>query len=190
MADECPGGSIECPICKGPILNPYRTKCDHTFCEICLNSWFANHPSCPLCRRSLKDGIHGDYDYLFHTSDTIFIPQIPGRVSWTRVCRENTGENHYLGRINEELQFYFIAKAENELFSSRHNMTNIDFLRRLNGVRYDKQQEIEDELSAFEPYDEQMEDIAYLNDLDFRLVDSVYYCENVLQSYWEILDAM
>ena len=45
----------ECAICMGDIeigRNMMRLNCDgqHTFCQVCIEGWFADHKTCPLCR--------------------------------------------------------------------------------------------------------------------------------------------
>lgn len=35
---------------------PVRTRCAHVFCELCLATWAASRPTCPVCRASLSAG--------------------------------------------------------------------------------------------------------------------------------------
>jgi hypothetical protein len=44
-----------CPICFDNIKNTITTKCNHTFCNSCLQIWLKNNDSCPLCRDILND---------------------------------------------------------------------------------------------------------------------------------------
>ena len=53
-ADESFVGD-QCVICMGDIeigRNMMRLDCDgqHTFCRVCIEGWFANHKTCPICR--------------------------------------------------------------------------------------------------------------------------------------------
>ena len=53
-ADESFIGS-QCVICIEDIKigrNMMRLDCDgqHTFCQVCIEGWFANHKTCPICR--------------------------------------------------------------------------------------------------------------------------------------------
>ena len=53
-ADESFVGD-QCVICMGDIeigRNMMRLDCDgqHTFCQVCIEGWFANHKTCPICR--------------------------------------------------------------------------------------------------------------------------------------------
>ncbi|EEQ91031.2 TRAF-type zinc finger protein [Blastomyces dermatitidis ER-3] len=55
-------GHLMCPICHCPFIRPIRLKCDHIFCQKCLNSCITSSPShiplsppsdnfaCPSCR--------------------------------------------------------------------------------------------------------------------------------------------
>uniref|UniRef100_A0A1I7YMZ3 RING-type domain-containing protein n=1 Tax=Steinernema glaseri TaxID=37863 RepID=A0A1I7YMZ3_9BILA len=50
-----------CPICRGPLANPYITECDHTFCRDCVHRLLLqfdrlhtddaglHYAPCPLC---------------------------------------------------------------------------------------------------------------------------------------------
>ena len=45
----------QCVICMEDIeigRNMLRLDCDgqHTFCQVCIEKWFANHKTCPTCR--------------------------------------------------------------------------------------------------------------------------------------------
>ena len=49
--------SDQCVICKEDIeigRNMMRLDCDgqHTFCQACIEEWFANKNTCPICRHS------------------------------------------------------------------------------------------------------------------------------------------
>ena len=53
-ADESHVGD-QCVICMGDIevgRNMMRLDCDghHTFCQVCIEGWFDNHDTCPVCR--------------------------------------------------------------------------------------------------------------------------------------------
>lgn len=43
----------KCPICIEEIINEKVTKCNHTFCEGCINKWLETNNSCPTCRTIL-----------------------------------------------------------------------------------------------------------------------------------------
>lgn len=49
----------DCPICLDPVIQPYKTICDHTFCSQCLHDYFIKrpmaNPQCPLCRQIIKE---------------------------------------------------------------------------------------------------------------------------------------
>ena len=54
QADESYVGD-QCVICMGDIKigrNMLRLDCDgqHTFCHFCIERWFADHNTCPVCR--------------------------------------------------------------------------------------------------------------------------------------------
>ena len=53
-ADELFVGK-QCMLCFGDIKigrNMMRLDCDgqHTFCQVCIEGWFADHNTCPVCR--------------------------------------------------------------------------------------------------------------------------------------------
>ena len=54
QADESFVGD-QCVICMGDVeigRNMMRLDCDgqHTFCQVCIEGWFADHNTCPICR--------------------------------------------------------------------------------------------------------------------------------------------
>ena len=54
QADESFVGD-QCVICMGDVeigRNMMRLDCDgqHTFCQVCIEGWFADHNTCPMCR--------------------------------------------------------------------------------------------------------------------------------------------
>ena len=51
--------SFLCGICQGIVNNPYKTKCNHLFCENCIKPWVMRFACCGKCeelvrRRDLK----------------------------------------------------------------------------------------------------------------------------------------
>ena len=55
-ADESFVGD-QCVICMEEIeigRNTMRLDCDgqHTFCQVCIEGWFDNHKTCPVCRHT------------------------------------------------------------------------------------------------------------------------------------------
>jgi E3 ubiquitin-protein ligase SHPRH len=47
-----------CPICLD-ILNKNKeaaqTLCKHSYCKMCINEWFKNHKTCPMCNANQQD---------------------------------------------------------------------------------------------------------------------------------------
>ena len=57
----------DCYICFDPIpINKlYITKCNHEFCNDCINKWFKYNNTCPVCRNiepDIKIIIHSQID--------------------------------------------------------------------------------------------------------------------------------
>ena len=59
---------VKCPICLETMINPVRTKCDHGFCRLCLETWISEKGKrgkvgCPSCqaggvtKRSLTEDV-------------------------------------------------------------------------------------------------------------------------------------
>ena len=49
----------QCVICMGNIKvdrNMMRLDCDgqHTFCQVCIEGWFATKNTCPICRHKFQ----------------------------------------------------------------------------------------------------------------------------------------
>ena len=58
MADESHVGD-QCSICMEDFeigRNIMRLNCDgkHVFCQVCIEGWFADHKTCPLCRHMFQ----------------------------------------------------------------------------------------------------------------------------------------
>ena len=58
QADESFVGD-QCVICMGDVeigRNMMRLDCDgqHTFCQVCIEGWFADHNTCPICRHTFE----------------------------------------------------------------------------------------------------------------------------------------
>jgi hypothetical protein len=45
---------MNCPICLDNIKDKITIICNHNFCYQCLNEWFENHNTCPICRQELN----------------------------------------------------------------------------------------------------------------------------------------
>ncbi len=43
-----------CSIRSDDIRNPFKTECDHMFCDICIREWSTNHSNCPVCQAILR----------------------------------------------------------------------------------------------------------------------------------------
>ncbi|KAJ6263409.1 hypothetical protein Dda_1972 [Drechslerella dactyloides] len=44
-----------CIICQDPVALGVLTVCGHQFCMECMDAWFKHHPSCPVCKRKLRN---------------------------------------------------------------------------------------------------------------------------------------
>ena len=40
---------LKCLICSDPLINPYSTPCDHTFCYSCITKSIEENDRCPTC---------------------------------------------------------------------------------------------------------------------------------------------
>ena len=53
-ADECHVGD-QCQVCLdevevGRLMKQLDCGGRHSFCSVCIDQWFANHKTCPICR--------------------------------------------------------------------------------------------------------------------------------------------
>jgi Zinc finger, C3HC4 type (RING finger) len=63
--------SLKCNICFEMFNNPVTLKnCGHTFCEICINQWKNN---CPTCRSSIHNGYIPAYNIKSMINNTIIL---------------------------------------------------------------------------------------------------------------------
>lgn len=44
-----------CSICQDTIKNPVETLCHHLFCKECIEKWFTDHKTCPICISNQED---------------------------------------------------------------------------------------------------------------------------------------
>ena len=44
---------MTCDICRSVLSDPVVTKCGHTYDRICLQVWFNQSDSCPLCQQTI-----------------------------------------------------------------------------------------------------------------------------------------
>ncbi|UJR11671.1 hypothetical protein I4U23_015852 [Adineta vaga] len=42
---------LKCIICTQPYQFPIRLCCQHTFCQLCIQTWIEKNVSCPICRQ-------------------------------------------------------------------------------------------------------------------------------------------
>lgn len=42
---------MECTICFNIIIDEKKLECRHSFCIECIDKWFQQHDTCPLCRQ-------------------------------------------------------------------------------------------------------------------------------------------
>ena len=43
-----------CCICLENISSPFKTNCNHLFCEECLEDWLEENKKCPVCINELE----------------------------------------------------------------------------------------------------------------------------------------
>lgn len=52
--------AVECSICQAVLVEPWSTRCGHTFCVACLRAALRVDPRCPVDRTPLRWGHRGD----------------------------------------------------------------------------------------------------------------------------------
>lgn len=45
---------LKCIICTQPFQSPVIITCKHSFCLSCIDTWFRQNASCPICRHPLE----------------------------------------------------------------------------------------------------------------------------------------
>ena len=45
---------LKCIICTQPFQSPVTITCKHLFCLSCIDTWFKQNASCPICRHPLE----------------------------------------------------------------------------------------------------------------------------------------
>ncbi|KAF3181411.1 hypothetical protein EYR41_004936 [Orbilia oligospora] len=54
LAENQGDNQRQCIICQDDVKIGVLTICGHQFCKECMDAWYKHHPSCPMCKRSLK----------------------------------------------------------------------------------------------------------------------------------------
>jgi hypothetical protein len=79
-----------CPICLEQIKteNTYKTQCNHSFHNECINHWFRNNKNtCPMCRKVIYIKNKRSFDWERVTFETdgennLIIDNIPNDRNW------------------------------------------------------------------------------------------------------------
>ncbi|CAF1413531.1 unnamed protein product [Adineta steineri] len=53
MNEDAIDDKLKCIICAQPFQSPVILDCQHTFCEVCIDTWIKKNASCPICRRQV-----------------------------------------------------------------------------------------------------------------------------------------
>ena len=70
----------QCPVCKGPIIDPVTTTCHHNYCRGCLARLLHDSPYCAVCNALLRDitGNQPDGGKMSHQILTMSLPGYEG----------------------------------------------------------------------------------------------------------------
>jgi len=61
---------LQCSICRGELENPTTVRdCGHVFCYGCIEEWFREHQSCPICQ--VKYEVPTDIDLIIDILNNI-----------------------------------------------------------------------------------------------------------------------
>jgi E3 ubiquitin-protein ligase SHPRH len=53
----------ECIICQDTIELGVLTTCGHKYCKVCINTWWHQHRTCPLCKQKLRSSDFKDINF-------------------------------------------------------------------------------------------------------------------------------
>jgi E3 ubiquitin-protein ligase SHPRH len=53
----------ECIICQDTIELGVLTTCGHKYCKVCINTWWQQHRTCPLCKQKLSSSDFKDINF-------------------------------------------------------------------------------------------------------------------------------
>uniref|UniRef100_A0A158R4X2 RING-type domain-containing protein n=1 Tax=Syphacia muris TaxID=451379 RepID=A0A158R4X2_9BILA len=62
---------MQCIICISSFKSPVKLNCNHIFCRKCIETWFSQHNTCPICRAIIYKDIPKSLNYTF---DSSFVP--------------------------------------------------------------------------------------------------------------------
>ena len=85
---------LKCVVCGQPFVKPMVGKrCEHTFCQACINNWYQQNSSCPVCRMKTS----------FEPLTTrIVLSQLDRLHVHCSYCNEN---NIQRGNFNDHIQY-------------------------------------------------------------------------------------
>lgn len=97
MNESLIDASLKCAICSDPLINPYSTPCDHTFCLTCITQWIEVNDRCPVCgKKSITiQGLQPKNPSLSDILDQLHLQ--------CRICRQS---NILRGNFNEHISQY------------------------------------------------------------------------------------
>ncbi|UJR07523.1 hypothetical protein I4U23_011811 [Adineta vaga] len=101
-----------CNICMCPFIKPYRTQCNHCFCQKCIEGWRRRGQTCPLCRRSIERIFPETNGTLLHALNQLLVTCIR--------CNQS-----HIRRDQFEIHMSNFC-AELPLFSSRNEGSDIN----------------------------------------------------------------
>lgn len=53
----------DCIICQDAIEQGVFTRCGHVYCKVCINTWWQQHRTCPLCKQKLSSSDFKDISF-------------------------------------------------------------------------------------------------------------------------------
>lgn len=53
--DELDAADAVCPICHDSYTSPIIIECGHMFCDECVQTWFKQEQTCPMCRAKVSN---------------------------------------------------------------------------------------------------------------------------------------
>lgn len=102
---------MSCSICYEKTDSPFKTSCNHLFCNHCITNWLMIKNTCPVCRHTLIESIEDSED----EDEDIFDGEISEKYSHNIRKVDISNIHNYEDDIDDQIDLFYNAIVSNNL---------------------------------------------------------------------------